>query len=291
MTIGLQIRHRISALRDAVAQFEDRGRYLAHEAVAVPLRPVVAFESRRRHTSPAEEWARLGGRVGYLQRHRLHDGRRLWVRHGTADTFTVAEVLARSDYAIPAEARNLVPPRPKVLDLGGNIGMFGIRALRDFGPSRITAIEADRFNADILRRNAHEQRGFVEWQVIEGFAATSDSGTVRFAAGHFAESRGETSGTAVPSVDALPLMGDADLAKIDIEGAEWPILHDDRLGEMGPQVIVLEYHRWGCPAGQDPSSTCRELLASAGYECRDAGSVGMDFGTLWAWRPSSSATT
>jgi FkbM family methyltransferase len=285
--VGLALRHRLSAFSDAVGEIEDRAAFVLGEVRCVPLRPLVQRAARSRGSNAAVEWQRLGSRLGYLRQHRLARGGHVWLRHGTADVFTVAEVLARNEYAIPDEARRLLPERPRVVDLGANIGVFGIRALRDFAPAVITSVEADPYNASVLRRNAANVPMGVDWKVLEAFAAPTDEGTVDFAAGHFAESRSGAAGDhSVPTVDALALMNDADLVKIDIEGAEWPILEDQRLSATNAAVVVLEYHQWGCDEGEDPSTRCRELLSAAGFSWRDAGSTGDAFGTLWAWRPA-----
>ena len=285
--MNLALRHRLSAFSDAIGQVSDRTAFIAGELRCVPLRPFVGRAARKRHSNAAAEWQRLGGRMGYLRQHRLAEGGHVWIRHGTADVFTVAEVLARDEYAIPDEARRLLPEHPRVVDLGANIGVFGIRAIRDLRPSVITSVEADPYNAQVLRRNAANVPMGTDWRVIEAFAAPTGDGSVDFAAGQFAESRsGEAGGVAVPTVDAFTLMDDADLVKIDIEGSEWPILEDPRLATCNAKVLALEYHRWGCDAGEDPSTHCRDLLHRAGFEWRDAGAPGDDFGTLWAWRPS-----
>ncbi len=281
------LRHRLSAFSDAVGQIDDRMAFVLGELRCVPLRPFVQRAVRARGSNAAAEWERLGSRIGYLRQHRLSNGGYAWIRHGTADVFTIAEVLARDDYAIPGEVRRLLPDRPRVVDLGANIGMFGIRATRDLAPAVITSVEADPYNAGVLRRNAANVPMGTDWRVVEAFAATRGEDAVDFAAGQFAESRsGGGGGHSVPTVDAFTLMQDADLVKIDIEGAEWPILEDPRLRTTGVSVLVLEYHRWGCDDGEDPSTRCRELLRSAGFSWRDAGTPGDDFGTLWAWRPA-----
>ena len=285
--MNLAIRHRLSAFSDAIGQVGDRAAFIAGELRCVPLRPFVARAARTRNSNAAAEWQRLGGPMGYLRQHRLAGGGYLWVRHGTADIFTVAEVLARDEYAIPAAAREHLPARPRVVDLGSNIGIFGIRAIRDLNPSVITSVEADTYNAAVLRRNAANVPMGTDWRVIEAFAAPAGDGNVEFAAGQFAESRsGEGGSHSVATVDAFVLMDDADMVKIDIEGAEWPILEDPRMATCTVRVLAVEYHRWGCDAAEDPSTRCRHLLTGAGFECRDSGAPGDDFGTLWAWRPS-----
>lgn len=286
--MGLKLGHRLSAFRDALGQVEDRAAFVAREMVCVPLRPVVALQARRRGTSAAAEWQRIGSRAGYLRRHHLKGIGPAWVRHGTADVFTIAEVVGRDhEYGIPAEAREHLPRQrpPRIVDLGANIGMFSLRALRDLTPAHITAVEADPWNARILRGNTTGLHPEASWTIIEAFAAPAGDDVVAFASGNFTESRvGETATSQVPTVDAFALMEDADLVKVDIEGAEWPLLHDERLATHGSPVMVLEYHRWGCPDGVDPGVHAEHLLRAAGYEVHRHAPDAADFGTLWAWR-------
>lgn len=288
MPVGLQLGHRLSAFRDALGQVDDRAAFVAREVVCVPLRPVVALQARRRGTSAAAEWQRIGGRVGYLRRHHLKGIGPAWVRHGTADVFTIAEVVGRDhEYGLPAEAREHLPRQrpPRIVDLGANIGMFSLRALRDLTPSHITAVEADHWNARILRGNTTGLHPEASWTIIEAFAAPAGDDVVAFTSGNFTESRvGGKAASHVPTVDAFALMQDADLAKVDIEGAEWTLLHDERLATHGSPVMVLEYHRWGCPDGEDPGMRAEALLRAAGYQVLRAAPDGADFGTLWAWR-------
>lgn len=284
--MGLQLRHRLSALRDATNEVTDRSGFLVAEARCVPFRPIVAVASRRSGRSAAEEWEHIGRRIGYLRRHSLRRAGWVWVRHGTPDVFTIAEVLARDEYTIPRPARAALGEGDiTVLDLGANIGVFGIRAIRDLAPAVITSVEADPFNARMLRRNAAECPATTTWDVIEAFAATADRGAVAFAAGGFAESRGGGTGdTRVPTLDAFGLMEDARLVKIDIEGAEWPILEDSRLADTPARALVLEYHQWNCPRPDDPASYCLELLGRAGFTTAITDPSARHFGTAWAWR-------
>jgi hypothetical protein len=51
---------------------------------------------------------------------------------------------------------------------------------------------------------------------------------------------------------------------MDIEGSEWPILEDPRLGDASVQHFFLEYHGWACPR-PDPRAYAIELLERAGF--------------------------
>ena len=112
---------------------------------------------------------------------------------------------------------------------------------------------------------------------------------MRFIAGQFALSRAArpeevARATTVAMRDAFPLMATADLVKIDIEGGEWPILTDARLGELAARAVALEFHPEGCPAG-DARAEAFRLLASAGFSLCDVPTLApAGYGALWAWR-------
>ena len=99
--MNLAIRQHLSAFSDAIGQVGDRTAFIAGELRCVPLRPFGGRAARKRKSNAAAEWHRLGGRLGYLRQHRLAGGGPVWIRQGTAEVFTVAEVLARDEYATP----------------------------------------------------------------------------------------------------------------------------------------------------------------------------------------------
>ena len=123
------------------------------------------------------------------------------------------------------------------------------------------------------------------WRLVEAFAGTR-AGTTRFVPGLFGVSReaeGEE-GIEVPVVDVLPDLLDADLVKIDIEGAEWPIVADRRFPELRARAVVLEYHAWGCPV-EDPRALAEQALRAGGYDVVHAGQKpAFGAGVLWGWR-------
>ena len=67
------------------------------------------------------------------------------------------------------------------------------------------------------------------------------------------------------AVDVLPELENADLVKIDIEGAEWALLADPRFAGARPSVLVLEYHRDGSPHPNE-AQAAEDALLSAGLE-------------------------
>jgi FkbM family methyltransferase len=234
----------------------------------------------------ARELAAKGSVATYRPRSATFD---VLVRHGTSDVNILAEVFMHRLYALPPEVEAFLEGlrrSPKVVDLGAHIGLFDVFFLTRFPQARITAFEPDPSNARLLTRCARLNSRADAWRIVRAAAGTSD-GTVPFAGGRFAESEVASSPGLetidVPSRDVFPFLADADLVKIDIEGGEWPILQDERLAKVGPEVVVLEWHPRGCP-GADPEHAAIRLLGDAGYRVRVIPNAPPGVGMLWGWR-------
>ncbi len=89
--------------------------------------------------------------------------------------------------------------------------------------------------------------------------------------------------TTVRTLDYLPLFSAADFVKMDIEGGEWDVLADPRLHEVGPLVLVMEYHRVGAPS-LPAREAAERLLTAAGFSVGHGHPNHWGHGTLWAWR-------
>jgi FkbM family methyltransferase len=220
----------------------------------------------------------------------------IFIRHATPDVVTLDEVFYHCQYELPADVAarlEALGRPPKVVDLGANIGLFGVYVLGLFAGAHVTAIEADPANAAVLRLCAKANADRGEWLVVEAAASNRD-GTVEFASGGYSLSHqagpGER-GESVRAVDVFPYLAGADLLKMDIEGGEWAILGDPRLQGSAPPAIVLEYHPHLCP---EPGSRAAAVTAleAAGFEVHPfAQSNG--YGMAWASsrRTGTSPTT
>jgi FkbM family methyltransferase len=243
------------------------------------------------------------GRAGFLARELL--GRRderlyrvrgtplpVLVRHGSADLVTLDDVFYSLDYAIPPPVKALLEGRGaplRVLDLGANAGYFGAFFLARHPEAQITAVEADPRNVRALRRAVEAGGQAGRWKVMEG-AASTHGGSVRFvqalySTAHVAAEGEQGDTVEVEAIDVLPLLDQADLVKIDIEGSEWPILADPRFRDCSAPAIVLEYHPEGCP-GDDARATAERALREAGYRTQRAGQRPQGQGVIWGWRPA-----
>lgn len=186
---------------------------------------------------------------------------------GSADAFVLHEVFAGGLYDPSPELDAWLasqPGGPRVVDLGANLGFFTLRTLSRYPAARVTAFEPDPENArlleEVLRRNGVSERV----EVVEACAGTVD-GWTGFAGGLGCESHvvaAEDGAVRVPVRDVFAHLGHVDLLKIDIEGSEWPLLADPRLGEVLPAAIVLEYHSIDCPApnAKREAASCLERL-------------------------------
>lgn len=212
------------------------------------------------------------------------------LRHPGSDVMALDEIFSQREYELPQPVELALAEASEsllVVDLGANVGLFGAWVLGRFPNARILAVEADPDSAAVHRVTI-EGNGLAErWRLLEAFAGTQD-GTIRFVPGllglsHAAD--GEQ-GIEVPVIDVMPDLLNADLVKIDIEGAEWPILADPRFQALAARAVVLEYHSWGCPE-DDPRAVAEEALRAGGYELvHGVQKAAVGAGVLWGWRPS-----
>jgi FkbM family methyltransferase len=158
----------------------------------------------------------------------------------------------------------------RVLDCGANVGLASLYFKALYPRARVTAFEADPALAAICRRNL-DANGCRD-VTLESAAVWTDDGTVEF----FAEGGdsgmlaavGEPGPAPLQRVRSLRLRNylehePIDLLKLDVEGAELPVLRDcaDLLSQVG--LLILDLHEF------DPSSrqtaAIFNLLDAAGF--------------------------
>jgi FkbM family methyltransferase len=221
-----------------------------------------------------------------------HGHRTVTLRSGSRDRDILREMFVDQTYALPPEVEGILRRRkqPKIVDLGANIGLFGLWVLNQWPDAQVHGFEPDPANLAILDRNLTSAPVASNWSVTRACAAPAD-GTIRFLTGRHAESRaiyeGEVTAevTELPTVDVFPHLQDVDLLKIDIEGGEWPLLTDPRFDGLTVPAIVLEYHGYNCPGPGDSAQTARRLLEGRGYKVLETQRHPIGVGTLWAYRP------
>jgi FkbM family methyltransferase len=209
------------------------------------------------------------------------------LRQPQGDVMALDKIFSEREYEFPVRvAQSLAAHGPlRVVDLGANVGLFGAWLLGRFATAQIIAFEADPETAAVHRATIEANGLDDRWHLVEAFAGTR-AGTIGFVPGLFGRSHaahGEE-GIDVPVVDVMPDLLKADLIKIDIEGAEWPIVDDPRFHELSALAVVLEYHPSGCPV-DNPRAAAEEALRSGGYNVVDDGQKpAIEAGVLWGLR-------
>jgi len=254
------------------------------------LRDLPARAAFARHVrEPLRFFARELAGSRAIARYRLRRGDAvIHLRHSSGDIVTYDEVVVRDDYSPPPAVVDLLRAGPlTVADLGANIGLFTAMAIGRWPVRRVIAFEPDDESRSLLERTAMANVDRCD-VVVHAACAGVAEGQTGFLAGRQAVSHAVAAGTEgairVPVRDAFPLIADADLVKIDIEGGEWPILVDARFASLRARAVVLEYHIDGSPSG-DPAGSAAAALMAAGFVVGEpVPATAPGYGTLWAWR-------
>jgi FkbM family methyltransferase len=230
-------------------------------------------------------------------------GRTLFVRHPMSDAGVVYESIISRDYLPPPPVGEVLSRlnSPRVVDLGAHIGAATLLLLERFPAARVLAVEPQPETAALLRRMIAANRLEGQCEVLQAAAGVAAGRAVIEGFSVLAHlARADTTETVdlfpllrkyqiggagrneVEVVDVLPLLAGADLVKMDIEGAEWPILQDPRFMSLGISALVVEYHPQGAPEA-DASAAMRDILSSVGFTVGEP--VDQLGGALiWAWR-------
>jgi FkbM family methyltransferase len=217
------------------------------------------------------------------------------LRHGSGDVAILNKIFARdpaaSSYEPPAAVAAALDAdgAPRILDVGANIGLFGVYALGRWPEARITSFEPDPDNFRVLDLTVRANQREGSWDDVPAAVSNAD-GELRFAPGdgaksHLSPTAADEATITVPAVDFFGQLGDGvDLIKMDIEGGEWQILADPRLATAPIQVIRLEWHTLLCPE-DDARAAAIDLLQAGGFpNVVDGDRQHVRNGVLWAWR-------
>ena len=240
-----------------------------------------------------------------VRRYKLRrSGRTLFLRHPVTDAWAVHEVINRRVYLPPPQADRALRhvQEPRIVDLGAHIGSATLLLLERFPTARVLALEPQPETAALLRRTiaANGLDGQCEVrQAAAGVAAGHASMDGSSLLAHLVRADTEevvdllpplrkyqvdgAGPTDVEVVDVLPLLAGADLVKMDIEGAEWPILADPRFASLKIAAVVLEYHPQGAPQA-DTLAAVRDMLGGAGFTVDEPVEQHGGLGVIWAWR-------
>ena len=168
----------------------------------------------------------------------------------------------RQSVALGAHYSHLIEQgvTPLIIDAGANIGASTLWFASNFPGSHVVAIEPEKNNCELLRKNCHD----LNYKLLEGAISSREGHGFLHDPG-----RGEWayqvrlsgSGRRVPLYSAESIVADCRaagmrpfLCKIDIEGGEAELFRDNFswLGEFA--VIVIELHDWLFPGSSNSSS-------------------------------------
>lgn len=222
---------------------------------------------------------------GRVRTWRLRSGAEVTLMH-RRDTEAFHELFLGGEYEPPPDLVPRLAEVRRILDVGGNIGMFSNWAHARWPEAEITAFEPAPENATVFRSWLARSSAPVE--LIEA-AAMVYTGRVRLGPGAGAGRQVSAVDSSAADLDTLAAVDifdhlvTADLVKIDIEGAEWPILADSRLSQLDEITLVMEYHRVGAPS-LPAYDAARRLLESAGFTVGHHHPNHWGHGVLWAWK-------
>lgn len=209
-------------------------------------------------------------------------GERIAIRALPAEDYgTAMEVFLDEVYKYPKQTPPLVQ---HIVDLGSNVGCSCVYWLRQFPSSQITAFEPHPVHVNLLRSNL--ARNGLTPQVAVHHAAVGSRPGQALLTDQGLSSR-VVDGTPlkaykVPIVDFFSVIGSTpiDILKIDIEGAEYQLLSDERFASLPIKTIVMEWHPTDEYSGESGAAWCRQKLTSYGYTIEEHGG----FRVLWAFR-------
>jgi FkbM family methyltransferase len=268
---------------------------LTHRLVQPRLAAVL--RSRVVRESPRFALSELSGSSSTHVYRLRENGMRVLIVHGSSDAQALDQAFYQHAHEPSQQALAALQAidRPlRALDLGANVGLWGLWLHGRFPVEHVLGLEPDPENVARHRRQI-ELNGLAEsWEILEAAAVTADgpvSFTVGLATNGHVTAGADPGAVSVPGRDTFALLDDLDLLKIDIEGGEWPILADPRFAELSVPVVMLEYHANGAGSG-DPANDARIALERAGYATESLPETTEGFGVVWGCkRPCASVST
>lgn len=236
------------------------------------------LRARKEVTNPRELLAaNSADHRGELRRIVLRRWGSVAIRAGTADVRILKEIFLKDVYGLAAfEGRTAAPQLDCVVDIGGHIGLFAVRASRI--AKRVISFEPNPSNLELFRRNAlTTESGNLE---LSDLALSSAAGPLEIFAssnpgGHsiLASLAGSDSSkwiaTGVSLEEAFEKYGvrECDFLKVDCEGAEYPILFGASASTLARiRRIALEYHAADSVNPEFTGQALEDFLSYQGFE-------------------------
>jgi len=229
-------------------------------------------------------WWRIGGNRGEITIG-LRDGTSLVVRSGLEDYWIASEIFFDLQYQ---------PPMPVpfaefevIVDVGANVGYSCLWFAHACPNAHILAFEP--LPAHVAQANLNLALNDLTRRVdLVAAAASTASGTLALepaGARTAVVSEPSPHSLTVPAVDWLSRLprGSIDLVKMDIEGAERPLLADARFADVAQRIryLVIEWH--DPEAGVAEKRWCEQRLRDVGFDVVAGAEYGVA-GLLWGER-------
>lgn len=170
-----------------------------------------------------------------------HRPRHWRLRPGTIDRRIFLSTVAEDEYRLPRFSAT-----DTVLDIGAHTGSFALAALRR-GAGRVVCIEPDGENAALLRHNLSPFGSRVSliqaaaWPQAGKLTLSNPLDDRNTGAGQTREDGAGVEVAAVAFDAMLEELGRVRFAKLDCEGAEWPLLFSSRRLDL-IEELAGEYH-------------------------------------------------
>ncbi len=175
----------------------------------------------------------------------------VWVRPGTSDIRSFVEVICERVYEWPDGFLPSAEHPDPIIDVGANVGFSALWFNARFPGARIIALEPDRENFEMLRRNTDRVPGIE----CRNLALWNEGTRLDLDPGYSADSRrvratgaaGGAGSEMVDAIDMATLLGEigtdrVGLLKIDVEGAEWEVFADSAGWIDRVDMIAGELH-------------------------------------------------
>ena len=160
-------------------------------------------------------------------------------------------------------------PNPVIIDCGANIGISSLYFKTIYPGATLIAFEPDESLADIYQKNMLQNS--IQDFTLHKAAVWTENGTISFNnMGSEASSidvSGKSSNT-VPTLKLASIVAEhttIDLLKIDIEGAEYPVIQDIAAELHRVKHMFIEYH--GLASETYKLETILRIVSQAGFNC------------------------
>lgn len=188
-----------------------------------------------------------------------------WFRHGTSDVLAIKQLFVQLEY------RRLqgLPDIQTIFDIGANIGAAAVMLLSIFPQARLIAVEPEPTNVAVLRRNLepYSTRAMIFEAAVWPTAMPLEVVKHQFRDGLDWSNQVKPAVSSTESVRGMTIeqmMAEAkveciDLLKMDVEGAELPVLQGNTEWLHKVKHLCIELH------GEEHAKALEKALASYRY--------------------------